>query len=164
MNNSYSSNPNQRHIIINRTMPQKGEKKRFLTVYYHNIAAAAQELSEVPFKLYVYLLCNEDKYDLWFSPAAFAKDFGVSAGAARRAVNSLIEAGYVMDLENNKLAFYEEPQKKCSIQVGEQEKRFVPTDEGFVLMTYAEVYTELKENYPTDYIAEFWSGCRREDK
>lgn len=146
-------------------MPQKGSGKKFLTAHYDAITKASRLLTgEVAFKLYLYLLSNQDKYIDDFSPQHFSNDFGVSADRCRKVFEQLEEVGYLVKTGSNTYSFYEEPQKKNTIQVGEQEKRFVPTDEGFVLMTYAEVYTELKENYPTDYIAEFWSGCRREDK
>ena len=59
--------------------------------------------------------------------------------------------------------FYEEPQKKTVILLGEEEKRYVPTDEGDILMTYAALYKELKDTYPSDFISNFWNDCRKED-
>lgn len=71
---------NQKAIIINRTLPKKGERKKFLSAYYDSITLAARTLSgEVAFKLYLYLLSNQDQYVDNFSPANFAADFGTSA-------------------------------------------------------------------------------------
>ena len=38
---NYSSNPNQRSILINRDMPQKESKEKYLAVYEKNLTAAA---------------------------------------------------------------------------------------------------------------------------
>lgn len=161
MSINYDSNPNQRHMVINRTLPKKGEKKRFLTVYCESIEKAAQELSgEVPFKLYIYLLCNEDKYDLWFSPATFAKLYGVSTGAARRAVKELEDKGYIEEMGSNKLAFYEEPQEKNEIILPiSQERRILGKDKNGndVIVSFDTFYAKVSSKYTDSIIMEQWN-------
>lgn len=141
----YESNPNQRNIFINRDMPQKDSGELYLTVYTRKLGAAAQVLSEVPFKLYIYLLCNKDKYDLWFSPAAFAKEYGVGVSTARRAFNTLMEEGFIVETGKNQYSFYEEPQKKSSfVSKMKVEYRMLETDTGFKKLDYNTFYNEAK--------------------
>lgn len=166
MSNSinFKSHPNQRAITIHRDMPKDGAKD-YLCVFNKNLFAAMKNISgEVALKLYIYLLTNKDNYEFWYSPAHFCSTCAASPDAARRALKQLIELGYVIEFECNKLSFYEEPQKKTAILLGEEEKRYVPTDEGDILMTYSEVYKELKDSYPADFISRFWNDCRKEDK
>ena len=151
--NNYSSNPNQRNITINRDIPskEKKEKGKFLSVYCNKITTAAQELSEVPFKLYIYLLCNDDKYDLWFSPKVFATTYGVNKDTARRAFNTLMELGYIIEVGKNQYAFYEEPQKKSSfVSKMKVEYRNIETDTGFEKLDYNTFYNEAKKAGWTD--------------
>ena len=76
---------NQKAIVINRTLPKKGERKKFLSAYYDSITLAARTLSgEVAFKLYLYLLSNQDQYIDNFSPANFSSDFGTSVDRTRK--------------------------------------------------------------------------------
>ena len=70
--------PNQKHFKINRNNPLAlgAEKKQFVALYTENVAAASRNISgEVAFKLYLYLLYNQDKYVDNFSPQKFANDF-----------------------------------------------------------------------------------------
>lgn len=147
---NYSSNPNQRNITIHRDMPskEKKDKGKFLSVYCNKITTAAQVLSEVPFKLYIYLLCNDDKFDLWFSPAVFAKEYGVGVSTARRAFNTLMEEGFIIEFGKNQYAFYEEPQLKATlVNTVKDEQRWLRDDEaegGYVKRTYRAFYNEAK--------------------
>ena len=156
---------NQKAITINRNLPQKGSGKKFLTAYYENITKASRLLSgDIAFKLYLYLLSNQDKYTDDFSPQNFANEFGVSADRCRKVFSQLEEVGYLVRCGSNEYQFYEEPQKKITISLGEQERRYIPTDVGEILMTYAEVYNELKDECAPDYISNFWNNCRKEEE
>ena len=157
----YESNPNQRSVLINRDMPQKDSGEKYLAVYEKKLTAAAQELSEVPFKLYIYLLCNKDKYDLWFSPKVFASSYGVNVDTARKAFNLLIEKGYILEIGKNQYSFYEEPQKKNQIKITIQEEtRMVEQEDGtFLPYTYSQFYNELSEmGYAEPMIKEQWEA------
>lgn len=156
---NYSSNPNQRSILINRDMPQKESKEKYLAVYEKNLTAAAQELSEAPFKLYIYLLCNKDKYDLWFSPKVFAGIYGLNKDTARRAFNTLVELGYIIECGKNQYSFHETPQKKSSLTIERPaEKRVVSVDNVDTPMTYADFYKLAKlDNWTDTEINEIWN-------
>lgn len=163
MENTFTTYANQRKIVINRVMPS-GTKEAYLCAYMKNIEAAAQNLKgEVAFKVYIYLLGNGNNFGVWFSPELIAKRYGVSADRIRKCFKELVEKGYLIEEGHNLYQFYEVPQKKTVIHLGEEEKRYIPTDEGEVLMTYAALYKELKDDYPADFISNFWSECRKED-
>lgn len=156
---NYSSNPNQRSILINRDMPQKESKEKYLAVYEKNLTAAAQELSEAPFKLYIYLLCNKDKYDLWFSPKVFAGIYGLNKDTARRAFNTLVEYGYIVECGKNQYSFYETPQKKVEFELPFEEEKLLIKQKGdtWVEYTKGKFYEEMRQNgHADDYIEKVW--------
>lgn len=100
---------NQRTIIINRDLPREGEKK-VLSAYYDNIVQASRLLAgEVAFKLYIYLLSNQNKDIDNFSPQKFANEFGISADRARKVFAQLEEAGYLVRTDVSNYQFYETP-------------------------------------------------------
>ena len=159
--------PNQKHFKINRNNPLAlgAEKKQFVALYTENVAAASRNISgEVAFKLYLYLAANADNYEFDFSPQHFANIYGVSIDAAKKAVQKLIDAGYLTPSKKykNSYEFYEIPQEKpASIKYipEEQELRLIPQDDdSFKPMTYIEVYRELiKDNTPVKDIEAFWN-------
>ena len=160
--------PNQKHFKINRNNPLAlgAEKKQFVALYTENVAAASRNISgEVAFKLYLYLAANADNYEFDFSPQHFANIYGVSIDAAKKAVQKLIDAGYLTPSKKykNSYEFYEVPQEKpASIKyVSEDEElRLIPQDDDtFKPMTYIEVYQELiKQNIPESKIEEYWNS------
>lgn len=149
MKTTYS---NQRAILINRDMPAKGSGRKFLSAYYDNISKASRLLSgEVAFKLYLYLLSNQDKYVDNFSPQNFSNDFGVSVDRTRKVFEQLEEAGYLVKTASNEYQFYEVPQKKYAfVNPYETEKRLVQTTDGFIEITYAAFRDEAKASGWTD--------------
>lgn len=160
--------PNQKHFKINRNNPLAlgAEKKQFMALYTENVAAASRNISgEVAFKLYLYLAANADNYEFDFSPQHFANIYGVSIDAAKKAVQKLIDAGYLTPSKKykNSYEFYEIPQEKPSSikYVSEDEElRLIPQDDDtFKPMTYIEVYQELiKQNIPESKIEEYWNN------
>ena len=80
--------------------------------------------------------------------------------------SQLEEVGYLIQTASNEYQFYEEPQKIIGLAIPlNEEKRWMPQDDGtFILMTFNDVYAELKDNYHPDVIKEFWLGCRKEDE
>lgn len=156
----------QKAITINRNLPQKGSNKKFISAYYDNITQAARLLSgEAAFKLYLYLLANQDKYVDNFSPANFSKEFGVSADRCRKVFSQLEEVGYLVCSGKDEYQFYEEPQNKIGIALPvDIEQRWIPQkDESFKLMTFNEVYQELKEVAHPDEIRVFWENAKRKE-
>lgn len=149
---------NQNIFQINRDMPAKGTQKKYLAIYQDNIFDAMQELSgEAAIKVYIYLCSNQNNFNLDFSPKHCAMACGISENSARNATKQLIEKGYLVQDSKNHYQFSESPQKKPIIQIGKEERRYVPTDEGRKLLTYAEVYRLLKEDgKPDEQISQLW--------
>lgn len=155
-----STYANQKHITINRINPNV-EKKQYLSIITENLAQAGRTLSEVPFKLYIYLASNQDGYQFDLSTQHFANIYDVSLSSAKAAVNKLIEAGYLVPSgkATNGYAFFEVPQKHSELKIDVKEERhMMPQMDGtFLAMTYNEVYTELKDTKAPDWIKEFWN-------
>lgn len=152
---------NQKAIVINRTLPKKGERKKFLSAYYDSITLAARTLSgEVAFKLYLYLLSNQDQYVDNFSPANFSADFGTSADRTRKVFEQLEAAGYLERIDSNTYKFYEVPQKRANFaNFSSQERRKIENEDGtYQYMTYLEFYSAAKSqmDWPDITIQENW--------
>lgn len=100
---------NQKTIKINR---QKVDAKQpYLNVQKEIITAASKQLNGVPFKLYIYLLCNKDSFELGYSPQHFVNEWGVSIRAAHDAFGELLKCGYLIPTEgrSNHYSFFETP-------------------------------------------------------
>lgn len=98
------------NIIINRTMPRPGAKRLFLSVYYDNLMTASKLLTgEDAFKLYLYLLANQDQHTEHFSPQKFLYSFGTKLDKCRDALHQLEEVGYLIKTGKDEYQFYEEP-------------------------------------------------------
>lgn len=157
MSKEYKSNPNQRKLTINRTMPQKGINEPFLQVYTKNIQAASKNLNGIAFKIFVYLLCNANKYELWYSPATISEACGISVDGARNGFKELLEKGYIAQIGKNKYSFYETPHLQIDLSSFVEERRIVRYmggGEGY--LTYSEVKELLKDKKTEKQIEEYW--------
>lgn len=101
---SFITYPNQRTFIIKRQ--KVNSQKPFLSVQIDSITAAMKKLNGVPFKLYVYLLCNKDGFELGFSPQHFANESNVSLKSAKEAVGELIKEGFLTAIEGHNNHYY----------------------------------------------------------
>lgn len=70
------------------------------------IKEAMRILNGNAFKLWMYLLSWEGQGYYDFSPSDIAKTLSMSDEGARKARNELIEKGYLIEMENNKMVFY----------------------------------------------------------
>ena len=149
---------NQKAITINRNLPEKGSGKQFLTVYYDNITQASRLLSgEAAFKLYLYLLSNQDKYVDNFSPSNFAKDFGISADRCRKVFSQLEEVGYLIKTSSNEYQFYEVPQVvgTATLPISNERRK---TGTG-AIVDFDYYYSLFKDRYPAEIIIAQWKQC-----
>lgn len=157
--NSY---PNQRKITISRNLPKKDAKKPYLCAYTEAIEEASRNLSgEVAFKLYMYLLSNQDKFTMSYSPQHFANCYGVSLDSARRAITALKDAGYIKEIGNNSYIFYEVPQEvKPTIDlIDTVEKRLFKSGGTMVACSFEELYEQFKDRYPYQKIESYWNSA-----
>lgn len=152
---------NQKAITINRNLPQKGENRKFLTVHYDTITQASRNLSgEAAFKLYLYLLSNQDKYIDNFSPANFSKEFGISVDRCRKVFSQLEEVGYLIKSGNNEYQFYEEPQPKELPPLPSmlEQRVFIDSEGNKHLLTYEMVFNQFYGKTADEDIKKFWNS------
>lgn len=91
------TSPNQKTITINKTDVEKGtgKKRAYFIAYTDIIEAAAQDLTNTAFKLYMYFVTNSNGYISAFSPKDVSERYGCSMDAARDAFKLLETKGYL---------------------------------------------------------------------
>ena len=88
--------PNQKMIRINKLKRQKGQKGNpYAIINVKACNAASYILSPSAFRLYMYLMLNQDSYTLALSPAAIREAIGMSETQFRTALAQLQTHGYV---------------------------------------------------------------------
>ena len=150
---------NQKTITINREEVNLRGDKQYLTVYSENVAAASRVLSNTSFKLYIYLLSNQDGYKKDFSSQHFSTLYGVSYSSVSRAIAELEKEGFLVKGDNNKYEFYERPQEKLKFAVAPEKRKFKMDDGSFVCLTYSE-FMELanSSDYSPEQITNIWNS------
>lgn len=97
---------NQKIIIVNKEASDKSHPYSII-----NLAAAetaGMTLSGNEFKLWFYIAKNQDEYRFALSKADFCRQMNVSASTYHRAVDTLINKGYLVSKNNsNTYCFYE---------------------------------------------------------
>ena len=75
------------------------------------VVKAAKELTDRAFKVYVRLNLNKNGFVSPLSPAWLKKEIGINSDKCRRAINELIEKGYLKrsDKQSNYYTFFELP-------------------------------------------------------
>lgn len=138
--------PNQKKVITHREKIKKGSTKPFIGIYLDSIKEASRNIKgEVAFKLYLYCAANQDGFAFDFSPSHFAAEYGTSLDAAHKAVQKLIEAGYLVHNQKNEYNFYELPQSKTTlVPTSNKRKTFRDADTGELLeFTFWELVQEI---------------------
>lgn len=149
---------NQKTITINREEVNLRGDKQYLAVYSENVAAASRVLSNTSFKLYIYLLSNQDGYKKDFSSQHFATLYGVSYSSVSRAIAELERERFLVKSDNNKYEFYELPQKELEFAIAQERRKFKMTNGSFVCLTYEEFLEEANnKKYPQEQIAYIWN-------
>ena len=148
--------PNQYKVVINKEKVNQNDRERvYFLAYQETIEAAARNLTGNEFKLYIYLLSNQDKYEDLFSPAFFGEAYGVSADTARKLFQKLIEKNYLVKTAEHNCEFYDKPQKKMKIKV--PRRRIVDEDGVIYELTYEELTKEL-EGFSKETIDYYWNN------
>lgn len=102
-----STYPNQKIVTIHKEKYHQD----FLQIGKDEWMPAYDKLPRGAFGLYLYLCGNMNGYRLGLSSAAVQQAIGVSDSTYRRAIESLLEEGYLIQEGNNKnLHFYTKPQ------------------------------------------------------
>lgn len=150
---------NQKTITINREEVNLRGDRQYLAVYSENVAAASRVLSNTSFKLYIYLLSNQDGYKKDFSSQHFSTLYGVSYSSVSRAIAELEKEGFLVKGDNNKYEFYERPQEKRKLATKPQKRKFEMDDGSFVYLTYGEFSEGMnEEGYSPEEITNIWNS------
>ena len=107
---------NQKLLTINKEVVTKesGRAHPYLITYVDTIYKAAKDLKGNTFKVYIYLLCNQNGFRFGLSPQDISNKMGISVDSARDAINSLIAANYISLLDGTKCEymFYDKKDNK----------------------------------------------------
>lgn len=157
MNNSFY--PNQRQIVINREVVQKGiaGNRVFLVAYQDNIINAMTTLSHTAFKVYLCLLFNKDQYSVEYSPEHISHIAGMTATTARKAFKELEENNFLIRVDDKHFLFYEYPKKSLSLKPSEEKREFIDDESGEV---YHLTYKELVEIMGNADCLSMWKGAK----
>ena len=135
-----TTSPNQRIITIRRDMPKqsKDNKRPYMVAYTDVIEEAARNLSTVgEFKVYLYMINNQDNYKFGCSPQNIADRYGLNIDTVKKAINKLIEKGYIVKTKGT-YEFHEKPLVLDLEPIEEIRKKF--SSKGQILeLTYAEL-------------------------
>lgn len=110
--------PGQKVIYIGDRLPR--DTSNLYTIQsIKALQHAANDLNGNQFKLWMYLSKNQDNFVLELSPKG-ALEWGLKKDTYARAVNDLIEKGYLqcVDVEKNEWKFEEYPQKVGTVPNG----------------------------------------------
>lgn len=105
------TSPNQK--IIHIIKAPRGH--RFLQINIEVINAAARVLNFTEFRIFIYLAENASDYDLALSQADIEKEMGVTHTPYYKAINSLIDKGYLVNVQGNVYNFFEQPVPKKEV-------------------------------------------------
>lgn len=105
---------NQKKITIQKEVVEKdsGKSRPYMIAYVNTIEKAAQELKNSAFKVYIYLLTNQNQFYFGLSPQDVANRYGISIDAARDGIKALIEKGYLISNDDVEYTFYDNPDNK----------------------------------------------------
>ena len=88
---------NQKLIIVKKSACDNN----FLQVNNDEWSYACKELKDSTFKLYIYLASNRNGYQIALSPAAANNATGISKKSYYRAVDELLEKGYLVKFDSD---------------------------------------------------------------
>jgi hypothetical protein len=98
---------NQKIVIVNKEASDK--KHPYSIINVEAATKAGTTLSGNEFKLWFYIAKNQDGYSFALSRVTFCREMNVSSSTYYRAVDTLIEKGYLIQKEegSNIYCFYE---------------------------------------------------------
>ena len=104
--------PNQKIVAVHKE--SLGES--FLGINKNVWMAACRDLNYPSTILYLYLASNKNNYQFALSPAAIQTALGMPRTTYRDQIRNLINKGYLVESEGNRLDFYEIPQRKSPFE------------------------------------------------
>ena len=111
------------------TIHKEKYHQEFLQVGKDEWMTAYDKLPRGAFGLYLYLCGNMDGYRMGLSSAALQQALGISDSTYRRAIESLLEEGYLLQEGNEKkLHFYPKPQPTNYVKKSSKKKTAAAPD------------------------------------
>ena len=144
-----TTSPNQRIFTIRRDMPKqsKDNKRPYMIAYTDAIEEAGRNLSTVgAFKVYLYMISNQDNYRFGCSPQDIADKYGISLKTAKDGIDKLIENGYLISTGKNTYEFHERPVEIGLEPVEEVRKKFRTKKGNVIELTYAELVDRVGQD------------------
>lgn len=140
------TSPNQRIITVKRDMPKqsKENKRPYMIAYTDLIEQASQDLSGAAFKVYIYMISNQDNYKFGCSPQNIADRYGLNIDTVKKSINKLIEKGYIVKT-NGTYEFYEKPLLDLE-PVEKVKKKFRTKNGNIVELTYDELVYKVGQD------------------
>jgi predicted transcriptional regulator len=120
---------------------ESGKKRPYMIAYVDTIEHAAKELKNGAFKVYIYLLTNQNDYYFGLSPQDIANRYGINIDTAREGIKQLIDKGYLVSSSGNEFTFYDKKPVELSekIDIMNETRMFHTTKGEEVFYTYAEI-------------------------
>ena len=115
------------------------------------VVKAAKELTDRAFKVYVRLNLNKNGFVSPLSPAWLKKEIGINSDKCRRAINELIEKGYLKrsDKQSNYYTFFELPTADLQVHTADLQEGYNKS-EGEII--YNTTINNKKYNNDNEYI------------
>lgn len=104
--------PNQRTVRIHR----EAVKSDFLGIKNENWQAASRDLGAHGLRLYLYLACNADNYNLALSPSDARQKVGIPRSTYADQFQVLLDKGYLVLNHGNHYDFYEVPATRSCLR------------------------------------------------
>lgn len=150
------TSPHQRIIKINREkVNYKDSKRPYMIAYTDLIEQASQDLSGAEFKVYIYMISNQDNYKFGCSPQDISNRYGLNIDTVKKAINKLIEKGYIVKT-NGTYEFYEKP-LVLDLEPVEKVKKKFRTKKGNVIEL---TYDELVDRVGQDRASIAWANAQ----
>lgn len=143
------SYPNQKVVKISKQIPKdtKNSKRPYIITYVDIIEEAARTISHpTAFKVYMYLLSNQNDYTFALSTKDICDRMGVSEPSAKTGINRLIELGYLTHIRGNNYIFHDAPIDGDIVPVEEVRKQFKTKSGKFIELTYQELIEKVGED------------------
>lgn len=107
--------PNQKAFRVHKKRePEDKNDVRVSDLFKRDLLAASKDLKDTTFKLYVYLISNQDNYIGGLSKVDVIDKTGISESSYKRAIKELEEKRYLInkheraeDVQGEKLPLYE---------------------------------------------------------
>ena len=115
MNENFESNPNQRHITVNKETTD--QNNCYARINIVALKEAMHSLTPKAFELWLYFSKNQDKYSFYLSKVDFLSWSNIASTSYYNAFKELVKGNYLIPIDKEKLEpkkynFYEIPREE----------------------------------------------------